>query len=96
MAKRKQIKLEDVEWDGLLMWVVTTANIILPMERILNSRWFQATAKVFNKLNPCHSPEESWMWGLMCFLFPSCWCCAGLRGFFYGVTLMGIVMVLIL
>lgn len=91
MAERRPIKLEDVEWDGLLLSLVMVANKILPMERILNSHWFQRLSSFVIKYNPCHSSEDSIAWRIMCFLFPDCWCCSGIRGFIYGVVFMLIV-----
>lgn len=91
MTNRKQIKLSEVEWDGLLLFVVSLLNRILPMERILNSVVFQKVAATVKKYNPCHSDEESLAWRIMCYLFPDCWCCSGIRGFIYGVLFMLIV-----
>lgn len=88
MTQRKQVKLEEVEWDGLLLAIVMLLNKIMPMERILNSSQYQAIAAFVKRHNPCHSSEDSLAWRLMCFLFPDCWCCSGIRGFIYGVIFM--------
>lgn len=91
MAGRKPIKLDEVEWDGLLIGIVMVLNKVLPMEKILNSRWFQWLSDFVRRYNPCHSSEESLAWRIMCFLFPDCWCCSGIRGFIYGVLFMAVV-----
>lgn len=38
-------------------------------------------------INPCSAyyGDDSWPWRIMSTLFPECWCCAGVRGFLYGV-----------
>lgn len=43
--------------------------------------------RLLKKINPCDESysEDSFMWKLLCFLFPDCWCCAGVRGVVYGV-----------
>ncbi|MFZ8064842.1 hypothetical protein [Escherichia coli] len=38
-----------------------------------------------HKINPCNASETSLRWRIASTLFPDCWCCAGLRGFIYGV-----------
>lgn len=38
-----------------------------------------------HQINPCNAPETSLRWRIASTLFPDCWCCAGLRGFIYGV-----------
>lgn len=88
MTSRKPIKLEEVEWDGFLVDLVMVANKVLPMERILNSRWFQRLSDFVRRHNPCHSDENSFAWRVMCYLFPDCWCCSGIRGFIYGIVFM--------
>lgn len=88
MSERKPVKLEDVEWDGLLLDIVMVLNKVLPMERTINSRWLQWLSDFVKKVNPCHSSEESLAWRIMCYLFPDCWCCSGIRGFIYGVVFM--------
>lgn len=88
---RKPMKLEDVEWDGLLYDLVRLLNYVLPMERILNSRWFMRLAGFVNRHNMCHADEDSRAWRVACYLFPGCWCCAGIRGFIYGVMVSGLV-----
>lgn len=48
---------------------------------------------VLRKTNPCdesHS-EDSVVWRTMSKLFPDCWCCAGVRGVGYGISLMLII-----
>jgi hypothetical protein len=91
MTERKQIKLEEVEWDGLLLDIVMVLNRIFPMEKLLNSVWYQKLSAFVTRYNPCHSDENSWAWKVMCYLFPDCWCCSGIRGFIYGVIFMVIV-----
>lgn len=38
-------------------------------------------------VNPCSAyyGDDSLAWKIMSTLFPECWCCAGVRGFLYGV-----------
>lgn len=47
--------------------------------------------RLLHKNNPCDAPKDSWRWGLMCTLFPPCFCCAGMRGFLYGIIFMQII-----
>lgn len=44
-----------------------------------------------HKANPCNAPEDSIRWGIVSTLFPDCFCCAGLRGFCYGVILTSLI-----
>lgn len=44
-----------------------------------------ALENLMHKINPCNAPETSLRWRIASTLFPECWCCAGLRGFIYGV-----------
>lgn len=85
-GKDKRIRLDDVEWDGALYGIVKLLNLILPMERILNSRWFNRLSIIVKKYNVCHAKEESRAWRIACYLFPECWCCSGIRGFIYGTV----------
>lgn len=50
-----------------------------------------AIEAVMHRANPCNAPEESLRWRIACLLFPECWCCAGLRGFSYGVILTSLI-----
>ncbi|WP_218078319.1 hypothetical protein [Escherichia coli] len=44
-----------------------------------------ALENLMHKINPCNASETSLRWRIASTLFPDCWCCAGLRGFIYGV-----------
>lgn len=53
--------------------------------------------KIAEKLEPlnfCHASEDSLTWRVLCFLFPECWCCSGIRGTVYGIILAVVVMLL--
>lgn len=39
------------------------------------------------KVNPCEVSDESLTWRILCFIFPDCWCCAGIRGVVIGAAL---------
>ena len=41
--------------------------------------------KFIHKINPCEQSDTSITWRIMSTIFPECWCCAGIRGFVYGV-----------
>jgi hypothetical protein len=50
--------------------------------------------RILHAANPCNAPESSLRWAIASTLFPECWCCAGLRGFLYGLSTAGLLWLL--